>query len=325
MAHSRAFKVSFSLVASLGLLVLTLSYLDWRQLDRALRHLSWAWAAGMVAALLAFQAFRTLRTALLIGGGRRWPLFNTLCLQSSLNLLLPYGLGDLALIYLIKKRHQVTGHHSTTIVVFGRYLDVVLLCLCYLMALAFEWRHWPWEVVAVIGVLGGGLVAVSLTSLVLLRWSAQGRFSRSRLGALVLRHWGLFRDALRIMLARRTLVPAVLWSAAMWACMYIFFFASVRAMGTALAPASVLLLFVLLDLMYFLPVRGVANLGSHEAGWFFALRILQVDATSAAVLSFGTHILFTGAYLAMAIVPGMDAAWRWLWRDRARMEATLRS
>lgn len=325
MAHSRAFKVSFSLVASLGLLVLTLSYLDWRQLDKALRHISWAWAGGMVVALLAFQAFRTLRTAILIGGGRRWPLFNTLCLQSSLNLLLPYGLGDVALIYLIQKRHQVTGHHSTTTVVFGRYLDMAVLCLCFMGAMTFEWNHWPWEVLIVIGVLGSGLLVISVVALALLRWSTNERLARSRLGQVLLRHGNLFCDALHTMLAGRALVPAILWTLGMWICMYFLYYSSLRALGTVLAPMSALLLYILLSLMYILPVRGVGNLGSHEAGWFFALRILQVDTSRAAVLSFGTHILFMGAYISVAMVAGTDIAWRYLSRNRATLEGTLRS
>ncbi len=308
--RSRAFQVSFSLVASIGLLALTLSYLDWQQLDGVLRGLSWPWAGAMFAAFLGFQVFRTLRTEALIGGARRWHLFNTLCIQTFLNLILPFGLGDLALIYLIRTRHEVTSHLGTTTVVFARYIDVALLCACYLLALAFEWRNWPWEVLVVIGALGAGLLLVALGMLVLARWDWSARVGNLRFGAALRRHGELFRAALRTVLARHTLVPAVLFSAAMWTCMYFFFFAAIRALAFVIPAMSVLLLSVLLDLAAFLPVKGIASIGSHHASWYFALRILQIDSADAAVLGFGTHLLFTGSYLAVGLIPAVDAIWR---------------
>ncbi|MDH5638153.1 MAG: hypothetical protein OEZ04_06645, partial [Nitrospinota bacterium] len=38
-----------------------------------------------------------------------------------------------------------------------------------------------------------------------------------------------------------------------------------------------------------LPVKGVANFGTHETAWFIALRAFGVDPSMAALLGFGSH------------------------------------
>ena len=41
------------------------------------------------------------------------------------------------------------------------------------------------------------------------------------------------------------------------------------------------------------PVKGVAQIGTHEAAWFLALRAIGLDAARASTLAFATHaVLF---------------------------------
>jgi uncharacterized membrane protein YbhN (UPF0104 family) len=311
-------KAGVSIILSVGLCALVLRYLNLEELVHVMAQIRWVWFGAMLLCLVAYQALRALRLATLVGSPMAYGrLFNTTCTQAFLNMFLPLGLGEAGLVVLLKTRHQVGLHQGTAVLIVSRFLDVAALCAGYLLTLLFAWQRFP----AYSGWLAVGLSAlVAAGALVLgsvLRLRGPGVLREWRFVSVILDHVRVFRYALQEMMSLRALLAATLVSSAMWVLMFGYYYSTVVALGFWMNPFSALFFFVLVALIWTLPVKGVAYVGTHHASWFFALRVLDFNATDAAVIASSSHLLFTACLCLIALPPAGTYAFQLLRRLRA--------
>ncbi|MEW6139812.1 MAG: hypothetical protein AB1733_16440 [Thermodesulfobacteriota bacterium] len=98
---------------------------------------------------------------------------------------------------------------------------------------------------------------------------------------------------------------------------YVFFFlATVYALNFELTVGEVMFIYVALIPFSLLPIRGIANIGNHEATWFLVLKLLGTPNADAAALAFGSHVLLLLVSTVIGIVPATFALSGWLFGSR---------
>lgn len=281
-----------SLAATFALMPLFLIQVDGQSLRSTLEGLRHDWvAAGCLAGLL-YQALRALRFGALMHA--RWSvgLTATMCLHGVARKILPVWVGEAAGVWMFRRRHGVSYGRGTASIVMARMLDLSLVAgaaLVLVLVLGLPgalpgWAGWTF----------GALVAtgVALLSVVgrLDRWLAGVSVARR---PLVVLH--RFTSELAIAVREGTtvgvLLPAAGASLLMWIAMYLQHYSFIVALGFPLSATDVLWIQILLVPIQLLPVRGLADLGTHEAGWFVGAALVGLSGTAAAELAIGTHLL----------------------------------
>lgn len=305
MNMNRWVKPAVSLLMTVGLLLLVVGHLDPGQLKDTLRSVSGRWMAFSLGAFLVYQVFRTLRFDLLIENtGGRVRLFHTQCLHSFFNGFFPAGLGEGVFVFLLRRLHAVPLSSGISTVFVVRILDLLIFVAIFLILLIRHYRQIPAAVVigmlavgvACILVVGGALKAERIPflpgrGLIISRQGRVTRFVRE-----------VFTEFKR-MLGSERIGRLILFSVLMWGAMFVFFFTVVHALGFGYHWYEVLVIYVMLVPFDLLPIKGIANLGTHEAAWVLALMLIGVGQNEATVLAFGSHILFLTVTTLQVILP----------------------
>jgi len=296
-----------------ALVALLLALADWRAMLAAARDLSPLALVGVTALMALTQFARAarlglmLRTPLRVGFGR---LLRVTVLHNLLSMYAPMRLGDLALIWLVKREYSVGSSASVGVFMFVRLLDMLFLLGSAGLAAwfvipadsAFAWLRYL-----------GPLCVLALT-LLLLAWpfGLGGRLARlreswatsqSRITAALLGALGVFAA-----MTPGSILRIVAATAAGWACI----FASAYAATAAVLPAPDLGLAIWTadggGLSFALPVTGLANVGTYEATTVAALALADVPFEQALLLAV---LLHTAVLLApLALLPLALAARR---------------
>jgi uncharacterized protein (TIRG00374 family) len=286
-----------SICLTIVLLGLVLSQLNFHKFERTLVTVRLEWVAGAVGAMLIYQFFRAARMRVLIDRTTHWiPLYATMCIQMTLAKLLPMWLGEIAMIWLLRKFHNVQIHIGTAGILLARFVDLALFSITLLAVIALSVAGERLEIIwialallTLVGVAAGGWAIAEHFQPRIGRYAGQagGRKIFKQLAD----HFVRLLEAIRAAAEKRNLLPLIFYSTSMWVAMWIAFLCYVRALGSQLDTLEVLFLYVLVFPMDLLPVRGVANLGTHEAIWFLALTAIGMPGTNAATLAVGSHIL----------------------------------
>ncbi len=323
-------KVIGSTLLTLALFALVLKYLNLRDLVHAMAHVNGVWLGATMSLLVVYQFLRAIRIAALVGTPLPTArLFNTTCTQALLNLVLPMGLGEASLVILLKTRHQVGPHRGTAVWIVSRVLDVMAVCGLYLIVFLLARDSQPPEAQLIVRSLLLLLLVGTVALWATLRFSAFERRTKSAALAFVQRHVQILRAALIEVLSRRALVRAGALSIAMWVVMFGFYYSSVRTLGFSFDVLSFVFVHTLIALVWAVPVRGVAYAGTHHASWFLALRVLNVDACTAALIATGTHLIMTACISLLALVPlgfaALDRLRSWRQSRRGGTQRSARS
>lgn len=297
------------------------THTDAQKLLAAFAEVSWPHYVAAIAALVVYQIFRTLRTRLLVDPGLGFfGLFLTLCVQCLVNAYFPAGLGELSIVYLLRRRHDVGLHLGTAAVVVARIADLTVFLLLFFVIIGLMARQIPAEVyIAMLSVAAVLLVTVvglfllrKLVGLYLAKWAG-------RAGAIgwLGRHSLIFVEALMQVRSARDLAQLLLFSAAMWVFHFLQWFFLLQAVQLSLSPLEVLWVYVLFFPVSFLPLRGVAAMGPRIATWFFALQLVGVDQTRAATAAFAVDILLQTLSLWIGALPVIVSAGRVLRAQRS--------
>ncbi len=188
-----------SIVVSLVVLGAIYWQIDAAELVRTFQHVQAGWMAvslGMVAPLAMLTAWR-LRMLMPEGSALRFGEATRLILAAStLNMVLPSKMGDVAKAYFMKERGHLSGSLALSLVVFEKASDLLALllwCLFGLVLVAGE--AWAFGVAALSVAAAFAFLFTLLASRAFARWSfAQARRLlpkrvSGRLGALA-EAWG---------------------------------------------------------------------------------------------------------------------------------------
>jgi uncharacterized protein (TIRG00374 family) len=265
--------------------------------------LKWFVAAGLL--FLFYQWARTLRFGLLADSpGFDWQLFNTLCIHSFLNGTLPAGLGEAALVFLLKKLHGLSYPSGTALLLAARFVDLVLFCVLFLI-ISFTFAD---KIPVDIFLWIGGVLVVLIIAFGLFRaltryLNTVNHFQDGKLQSTITVNLRAFSDTIVEVSKRKIWLRLIVYSMGMWFAMYLFFLTIIFSLGYVLSWYSVLMLYLLILPINLLPIKGIGNFGTHEAAWFVALRILGLPTADSALLGFGSHILFLVVIILTLLIP----------------------
>lgn len=286
--------LGLSVLVSVGLLWAVVAQLRWRELLETLRAVDWWWVVAGTIMMLFYHWFRGERFRHLMRIPRSGRMYTTMCLQSFFRKFLPSWLGEASQIWLLNRRHGATVPRGTALLLVARVVDLSIFLAALVLALAFTATRVEGTIAWVVVLLTLALVVVVGGLVLLLRfeaWVDHASHHRSRPVA-----WFAVKASQLIAGVREgahahVLLPVIAHSTAMWLLMYLRLFCFVHALGADLALLQIFWVFVLLFPMNLLPIRGVANLGTHEAAWFIGLSLVGVARERAAVLAVGSHLL----------------------------------
>lgn len=306
---------------AIPLLVLPLIALqvDRASLFRMLNSLDYGWVAAGVAAGIVYQGFRTARFAPLLQLPVSRSLFGTLCLHGALRKILPAWIGEGAGVWLFRRRHAVHPGAGSASLLLGRTMDLGLV-LVVVLALLVGGIHPAglrgiliWGLIAIVAVAVVGLTLIPVLD---------ARFStRSLAGTgwrgLLRRFLAEMAESVSAARQRRILLPTAISTLFMWLAMYFRHYAFIRALGFSLPMTDVAWMQLVVVPIQLLPIRGFADLGTHEAGWYAAGSLVGLGASDAALVALGTHLLaFLGA--ATFLVAGLSVIAVEHWRCTER-------
>jgi uncharacterized protein (TIRG00374 family) len=290
---------------TLGLFAWIVSKLDFQDLIKTMWATNWWWAVGAYAATALYHLWRALRTRLMLS--QPIPLlllYATMCLNAVIRNVAPW-LGEPSFIWLLKKLHRVDLGRATAVWATQRLFDVaIILGVAFLVFVSAGFvdldQRLQTGIEAALGI-GLGVVIIGVGGLLVARWLSpdeldnfRGVANRNFVDHFVARVRQGSRNTFWHMreVSRLHLIPMLsLYSVAMWASLYLAFVCYLNALDSGLSLIEVLWLFVLVLPISFLPVQGIASIGTHEAAWFLALNFLGVEPGRAAILAVGSHAL----------------------------------
>ncbi len=161
-----------SIVVSLLILGIIYWKIDFRRLGMAFQHSDGIWMAvslGMVIPITLITAWR-LQQLMPQEPGQRSPLSwgeaNRLILvASTLNMVLPSKMGDIAKAYFMQDRGHLSGSLALSLVIFEKACDMLSLLLwCAFGLLLYpqkDWLFWLLTAIVSAGLVGGGALLAS--------------------------------------------------------------------------------------------------------------------------------------------------------------------
>jgi len=216
--------------------------------------------------------------------------------------MLPGFVGEVSIVYLFKKALKIDYSNSSQALLVVRIVDFVLFSLVFLFTFLFIFRDFISNSSLVRNIIGS-LIVLVLICLCFAIFMVVGRkiiykflelrfFRENPWGRRTKRFTANFLSQFKASLSLKSVAWLSTLSLLLWFFLYLFFVASVRAIGVDLSYLEIFFIFLILWPINILPVRGPGNLGTHELGWVAALTLLGHTRASASLIAFGTHTVF---------------------------------
>lgn len=267
----------------------------WSQVEMArLVELLGAVPGDMLVAMLAvyfgFQVLRAWRFSIIFPSAARGftGLIATVCVQGAIAVVLPLWLGEVAIVALLRHRHAVKVGSGTAAALLARSVDLLLQAVLFVAALVIYRDLIPKEVFRFAGVLIGILALPVLLVAALL---VARRQLESNVRGWVSEHLALAATATDEMLERHVLLPFLVVTGLMWTAMFLFFHLVLVGLSVPGGVNSTWFVYSMLVPVGSIPIKGIADFGTHEAAWYVLLRLLNLGSEEAANVAFGSHAL----------------------------------
>ena len=284
-----------------------------------LRSADLRWAAFAAALLVLDLAFRGLRWQRLLRPIAAVPyrsMFGYLLIGYVANNVLPARLGELIRVHYLGDREGISRASALGTVVVERVVDLVAVVAIAAVALL---------VLSVRGIVANAILVGAAVAGLLLIALALGIVAHrlpgmDRIAALVNRYPRIqnlarsLQGGLSVAGRPRTLLEALVTSAAAWSCAILALAAMGQALGLQLTIAQAALITSGVALASAVPA-GPSNLGTFEFAAVEIGKAIGVPADSA----FALALLIHAAILVVTSVGGGIAFARLGWRDRARV------
>lgn len=273
--------------------VLLLHETEWSHLrDAWVRLIPFQWGVGFLA-YGGFVALKGVRYSALLGGGfNRRELMGIVAAQTFWSNILPIRAGDLSYVLLMRQRVGVTAVRGIVSLFVASFLDLgALLTLGAVLGGVF-WRTSPLvfrgvTLLCLIGVVLEGALVVGARLAPARFWERIA----TALGRFFLLGRGLERlvRELRSQMERRGFFEGVFWSFVVLGVRFAFQIYLLRGMFGEMSVFQGLWALTFAGLVNLLPIQGVANLGSIEVPWTWALVSVGVPVSEAIASGFALH------------------------------------
>lgn len=274
--------------------------LNWSELYRTLEHVNLISYCFALASFISYQWFRAIRTKILIGQSiNSLKLLHTIFLHCFVNNFMPVGIGEFALVYLLRRINGVKMTSGGATLITSRIVDLTLFIGLFAILIGFFPYDVPSSVTKVMIWVAVSLVSVILV-LVLAERIVKIFFHGETRWALILRQ---FFDQLRLPRRKSVAVGLLIWSSLMWFSHYLAWVFAVKSVGLTLSMGNILWIYLMFFPLVLLPARGIMAIGPRIAAWFYCLQLVGIEAGVAAPASVSIDILM----LSMALVVGLPS------------------
>ncbi len=262
------------------------------------RFLLLALGAYTVATLCRAVRFQHIHRELPGSTTAQW--LQVAVIHAGLNQVLPFRSGETSYPYLMHRIHGVTVGRSLLVLLSARILDLManfLYAIPFVLLLAAGQLHTSRTLFVAVA---GAVVLVCLLALVALRPAARFfyRLSRPRAGGAPC---GRLRAAVHQRAARlvaearmfhgpRHFAVIFLLSAGLWLSLFLTFWGLMNGFGFAVPLPAAVIGTVGAAMMNVLPVSGIANFGTQEAGWTLGLMLAGLSRETGFAAGFWTHV-----------------------------------
>jgi uncharacterized membrane protein YbhN (UPF0104 family) len=295
-------RLILTVLITTGIIFILLLQISLRDLYMLLRTIDPLWfALGSIAYLLA-NLLRALRFRWLLHS-KGFPLSDLFRITSFYHLslmVLPSKLGELSYPYLLKRiggRNMTEGLASLVVSRVYDFFIILLVLLSVSIGYQTLLKVNPFLLIPLLISLSLFIVFAFFYMSRFLNWlsNALGRiFAASRYAGFV--SWtqkkmnemaGDF-DSIQ---ARKTYLPVALTSLASWAMIFSTFYTYMKGFGIEVSSTKLILGSTIAVIGNALPISGIGNWGTLEAGWAAGFLLVGLSKEKAIATGFGIHIL----------------------------------
>jgi hypothetical protein len=263
------------------------------------------YVGGYLLTILVYTLMRALRLRLMLELSRSTRLMGALFTQATVRDLLPGWVSEPALMLLLKRWSDVQFSDSASAIFIYRYVEVIIYTCGFVIAAVYSLNLAPLSVSIAIGI--AALVLSVLPPLLRISPSIRRLVVSARERTAenddkqpdTLNAWGFIRGfMLRFFecsagITRPALYFQTLLLTVVGTCTRVIgFFCVIRALDPSASFVFCVLVFALQFPISILPVRGIANIGTFEIGWLYALILLGMSDSEAGVLAIQAHAIF---------------------------------
>ena len=302
-------------VAGVGFSLIVIFYvaqhLNWALAIDRLTTANVSWLAAGLSVFAINYILRTLRFRMLLNTPqlalRR--LLGVMMLYGMFNYLLPAKSGEVSYVLLSHRYLDTSFSEGTATLIAARFFDFGIIALVLpLVLIAFFDQLPSW----LLGSAFAYCVIVIGSALALLRYLRKRNPSNDQnpdpgdLQSRIFQAWQRVMNALSAIDRRGQYLPLWVLTGGIWLCVYANFYCIVASLGFEPTMLQMIVISIILVPLTLLPVQGVANIGTHEAGWVAALSMFGHSIDSAVVIAVTSHVVLfifvlvwgaTGAYL----------------------------
>ncbi len=265
-----------------------------------------------LGAYLFVALFRALRFKLIhreLGGATLGQWLQVAVIHAGLNQVLPFRSGESTYPYLLHRVHGVTVGRSVFVLLSARILDLLcnfLLSIGFVFLLAEGALQTDRSLFILVA---GAVVVVCLVALVgmrpvlraLLALTGRGDAEAPGIRASLHRRAGRLLSEAQVFRSWGHFATTFLLSAALWLCLFTTFWALLNGFGHEIPLPVAVIGTVGAAMMNVLPVNGVANFGTHEAGWTLGLMLAGLTRDQGLAAGLWAHL----GTMALAVAFGL--------------------
>lgn len=296
---SRVVRIIQVLIAtgiSVGLGLFVWHRVDSAKLAQMLKGIPPTILVASLITYLGYQMLRAWRFRIIFPGisGSFTSLTTTTLIQGAVGVILPLWLGELAIVALLRHRHAVRVGRGAAGMLLARGADFILNAALFLLAIALYRDLIPNEFIR----YGAWLLAFLLLplGLVISLMAWRNRLAKNVRGW-ASEHLALAATTITEMLRHHVFLPFLAATVLMWSAMFLFFHLVLLGLVVGTGPATTLFVYSMLVPISSIPLKGFADIGTHEAAWYLLLRMLGFGTDAAATAAFGSHAVFLLAVL----------------------------
>ena len=271
------------------------------------------YVVAYLVTVVAYTVIRAIRLRVMLGLSPKTRLAGALYTQATVRDLLPGWVGEPTLMWLLKRWTGIEFSDSASAIFIYRYVEISLYAYGFVVAAAASVNLAPPSVGIAIGLVVSmllalpplvrlsptlrGLVAkLEASSLASTNKSTQGGTSPGNLLKRTSATFGRFLHQF-IRSSGAISKPSVYFSALLLTLLGVFtlitgFFFVIRAIDPDAGFLFCAIVFALQFPVSILPLRAIANIGTHELGWVYALLLLGLSQSDAAALALQAHLVF---------------------------------
>jgi uncharacterized protein (TIRG00374 family) len=297
-------RLILSILITVGIIVVLLLQISLKDLYRLLTTIDPLWAAfGSIAYLLALL-FRAFRFKWLIYS-KAIPfsdLFRITAFYHLSLMVLPSKLGELSYPYLLNKSSRMNVTEGLASLIASRVYDfVIILVVLLFVSVVFQGflKLNPSLVIVLFTLLIGFLIFGLFYMSSILQWASNGLgrtsdWAGSRNSRFVLwiqKKMSDMAEDFHAIKSRQTHLSVSLASLASWFMIFCTFYAYMKGFGVEISFTKMILGSTVGVVANALPISGIGNWGTLEAGWAAGFLMVGLSKEKAIATGFGVHII----------------------------------